>query len=364
MAMRVLISGGGTGGHVFPAIAIGRALQQLDPAIELLFVGAKGRLEMAKVPEAGFEIVGLPIRGMPRKLGWPLVTWPFAVLKSGWEALRILMRFRPDVVVGVGGYASGPTLAMACFLRIPLLVQEQNAFPGLTNRMLGLCARKVCVAFDGMERYFSAGKLVVTGNPVRQSLAALPTQPEALRFFDLDASKRTVCVFGGSLGARTINRAMLRSLRDIAADESIQWLWQSGGVYERELANEVPTLPEHVRRFPFVERMDMAYAAADLIVARAGALTLAEIALVAKPCILVPSPNVAGDHQRINARQFERSGAALCIEDAELPEHLLPAVRKLLVQEQTRNQQVVRLKDFSRPEAAQDIARTIMQINS
>ncbi|MCC6753547.1 MAG: undecaprenyldiphospho-muramoylpentapeptide beta-N-acetylglucosaminyltransferase [Saprospiraceae bacterium] len=362
--MRVLISGGGTGGHVFPAIAIGRALQQLDPAIELLFVGAEGRLEMSKVPEAGFEIIGLPIRGMPRRLGWPLITWPFALLKSGMEAIRILRRFRPNAVVGVGGYASGPTLAMACCFGIPIVVQEQNAYPGMTNRILGRCARKICVAFEGMGKYFNAGKLVVTGNPVRQTLATLPSRQEALRFFDLDPSKRTVCVFGGSLGARSINRAMTQNLGDIAADQSIQWLWQSGGVYERELADAAPSLPAHVRRYPFVERMDMAYAAADVVVSRAGALTLAEIALVAKPCILVPSPNVAGDHQRINAMQFERSGAALCIEDPALPVQLLPAVRKQLENVQSIELQVIRLKELARPDASQDIARTIIQMTN
>lgn len=359
--MKVLISGGGTGGHIFPAIAIANAIKFRNPDIEILFVGANGKMEMKKVPEAGYNIVGLPIRGLQRKLSWQIFIWPFQLLFSLGLAVKIVMKFKPDVAVGVGGYASGPVLRVASWFGIPIVIQEQNSFPGVTNRMLSKSASKICVAFEGMDRYFSKEKLVLTGNPVRQDFTHLPSQQQALEFFDLDPNRKTICVFGGSLGARSLNDAVLHIMERFSKHDQWQMIWQYGSLYESIINTPEFNLPNNVKAFPFIGRMDLAYAAADLVIARAGALTLSELMVTSKPNILIPSPNVAEDHQRKNAEYLVRQHAALMILDQHIKENLWQGIVQMMNDVDERRTQSQQLKALAKPDAAHVIAEIILQ---
>jgi len=322
--LRIIISGGGTGGHIFPAIAIANALTQKDPTVKILFVGAEGRMEMEKVPAAGYRIIGLPVRGFNRKNPFKNISVIYRLIRSLFIARTIIKRFRPDAVVGVGGYASGPVLRAACRRGIPVVIQEQNSYAGVTNKLLARKADKICVAYDGMERFFPKDKIVFTGNPVRQELNDCRQQHEqSLRFFDLDATKQTILVLGGSLGARTINQSVEAYLDKFPAN--LQLMWQTGNnFYERAKEQVHSRRMDNVKVFPFIQRMDLAYAAADLAISRAGAGTISELSITGMPSILVPSPNVAEDHQTKNAMALVLKNAAIMIRDSEAIEKLMP----------------------------------------
>lgn len=325
-ALRVIISGGGTGGHIFPAIAIAKAIQRLQPNTEILFVGAEGKMEMEKVPQAGYTIIGLPIVGIQRKLTLKNLLVPFKVLQSMMKAKKIVREFKPDIAIGVGGYASGPLLRAAAQLGIPTFLQEQNSYPGITNKILAKKAHKICVAYDGLDHFFPKEKIILTGNPIREEVTQLEGKKEsALRHFGLDANKKTLLVVGGSLGARTINQAIYAS-KDHLSNSGLQVLWQTGKNYSVDASQ----LPSGVRAHTFIREMDLAYAAADLIVSRAGAMSISELCLVGKPVILIPSPNVSEDHQTKNAMALVNKGAAILVKDAEAIDQLPLAISKLM----------------------------------
>ena len=316
--IKVIISGGGTGGHIFPAVAIANELKRVNAENEILFVGAEGRMEMEKVPAAGYDIVGLRIAGIQRKFDLKNLTLPFKVLSSVIMSRNIIREFKPQAVVGVGGYASGPLLYAATMMRIPSLIQEQNSFAGITNKILSRRVAKVCVAYDGMSNYFPAEKIVMTGNPVRQDVVNTEgKKTEACQYFNLDPNKKTVLVIGGSLGARSINEAIQKGLKKCAAQD-IQLIWQTGKHFfshAKEAASGFES--NSIRVHDFISRMDLAYSCADVVVSRAGASSVSELELVAKPCILVPSPNVAEDHQTKNAMALVTKNAALLVHDGE-----------------------------------------------
>ena len=322
--LRVIISGGGTGGHIFPAVSIANAVKAMRPDAKILFVGALGRMEMQRVPAAGYEIKGLPICGFDRKSLLKNVKVLYKIWKSQRMAKKIIKDFRPQVAVGVGGYASGPTLNKAAAMGIPCLIQEQNSYAGVTNKLLAKKAEKICVAYEGMERFFPAEKIILTGNPVRQALLDTTiTREDAVRSFGLDPEKKTILLVGGSLGARTINESMLRHL-DLIKDSGLQFIWQTGKYYSAEIAERLKgqDLP-NLKVTDFITDMGSAYRAADLVISRAGASSISEFCLIGKPVILVPSPNVAEDHQTKNALALSTRDAAIYIKDAEAPEILL-----------------------------------------
>ena len=322
--LRVIISGGGTGGHIFPAVSIANAVKAMRPDAKILFVGALGRMEMQRVPAAGYEIKGLPICGFDRKNLLKNVKVLYKIWKSQRMAKKIIKDFRPQVAVGVGGYASGPTLNKAAAMGIPCLIQERNSYAGVTNKLLAKKAEKICVAYEGMERFFPAEKIILTGNPVRQALLDTTiTREDAVRSFGLDPEKKTILLVGGSLGARTINESMLRHL-DLIKDSGLQFIWQTGKYYSAEIAERLKgqDLP-NLKVTDFITDMGSAYRAADLVISRAGASSISEFCLIGKPVILVPSPNVAEDHQTKNALALSTRDAAIYIKDAEAPEILL-----------------------------------------
>ncbi len=324
--LKVIISGGGTGGHIFPAISIANAVKAKCPDAEILFVGAEGRMEMQRVPAAGYEIKGLPICGFNRAQLWKNITLPYKMWKSDRMVKRIIREFGPQVAVGVGGYASYPTLAAAAKLNIPCLIQEQNSFAGKTNKMLGKSASRICVAYEGMERFFPAEKILMTGNPVRQALLETTiTREEAVRSFGLDPERKTILLVGGSLGARTINESVLQHL-DLVRQSDVQFIWQTGKYYSAQIAEQLSQLgkPENLKVTDFISDMGAAYKAADLVISRAGASSISEFCLIGKPVILVPSPNVAEDHQTKNAMALVNKEAALYVKDADAPQSLLP----------------------------------------
>lgn len=322
--LRVIISGGGTGGHIFPAVSIANAIKAMHPDAKILFVGALGRMEMQRVPAAGYEIKGLPICGFDRKNLLKNVKVLYKIWKSQRMAKKIIKDFRPQVAVGVGGYASGPTLNKAAAMGIPCLIQEQNSYAGVTNKLLAKKAEKICVAYEGMERFFPAEKIILTGNPVRQALLETTiTREDAIRSFGLDPEKKTILLVGGSLGARTINESMLRHL-DLIKESGLQFIWQTGKYYSAEISERLKgqDLP-NLKVTDFITDMGSAYRAADLVISRAGASSISEFCLIGKPVILVPSPNVAEDHQTKNALALSTRGAAIYIKDAEAPDILL-----------------------------------------
>ncbi len=324
--LRVIISGGGTGGHIFPAVSIANAIKAMHPDAKILFVGALGRMEMQRVPAAGYEIKGLPIQGFDRKNLLKNVKVLYKIWKSQRMAKNIIKEFRPQVAVGVGGYASGPTLNKAAAMGIPCLIQEQNSYAGVTNKLLAKKAAKICVAYEGMERFFPAEKILLTGNPVRQQLLeTTQTKAEALRSFGLDATKKTILIVGGSLGARTVNESVLKNL-DAIRQGDVQFIWQTGKYYHAQILEQLAREPkvENLMVTDFISDMGAAYKAADLVVSRAGAGSISEFCLLGKPVILVPSPNVAEDHQTKNALALVNKDAALYVKDVEAPALLIP----------------------------------------
>jgi UDP-N-acetylglucosamine--N-acetylmuramyl-(pentapeptide) pyrophosphoryl-undecaprenol N-acetylglucosamine transferase len=325
--LRIIISGGGTGGHIFPAVSIANAIKAKHPDADILFVGAQGRMEMQRVPAAGYPIKGLPICGFDRKNLLRNIKVLFKIWKSQRMASQILKEFKPMVAVGVGGYASGPTLNKAAAMGIPCLIQEQNSYAGVTNKLLAKKAEKICVAYEGMERYFPAEKIIMTGNPVRQNvLESKLSQEEARKSFGLDAQKKTILLVGGSLGARTINESVLQHL-DLIKTSGIQYIWQTGKYYHTAILEQLKKYEEEnlpmLKVTDFISDMGAAYKAADLIISRAGASSISEFCLIGKPVILVPSPNVAEDHQTKNAMALVNKEAALYVKDAEAPATLL-----------------------------------------
>lgn len=361
--VRILISGGGTGGHIFPAIAIADAVKALAPEVDIRFVGAKGKMEMEKVPKAGYPIEGLWISGFQRKLTLRNLSFPFKLISSLWRSRRIIGQFEPQVVIGVGGYASGPLLQIANSQGIPTLLQEQNSFPGITNRLLGGRADKICVAYEGMERFFPSEKLLLTGNPVRANLQQIQaTREEGARHFGFDAAKPILFVFGGSLGARSINVAMAANSAALKARPDVQVLWQVGKLYEAAYTVcETAQLP-NVKAQAFIDGMDLAYAMSDVIVARSGALTISELQFAGKPAIFIPSPNVAEDHQSKNAQALVKKEAALMIPDAEARVRILQDAIALIDNEERRQQLSANIQKMAQPDAAARIAREVFRL--
>lgn len=322
--LRIIVSGGGTGGHIFPAISIANAVRERWPDSKILFVGAEGRMEMERVPAAGYRIVGLPVVGFDRKNLLKNISVLFKLLKSVRAANKIIADFRPDIAVGVGGYASGPILKAASSKGIPTLLQEQNSYAGVTNKMLAEKASTICVAYEGMERFFPKEKIVLTGNPCRQDLSiSEENRRQGYEFFHLDPSRKTILMIGGSLGARTLNSSLVTALPDIERSD-VQVIWQCGKYYYEDMSRleREGRLPANVRLYDFVSRMDYAYSVADLVISRAGAGSISELCLLQKPVILVPSPNVAEDHQTKNALALVRKDAAVMISDADAPSKL------------------------------------------
>lgn len=361
---RVIISGGGTGGHLFPALAIADAIRKKEPSAAILFVGARGKIEMERVPRAGYEIEGLDIRGLQRSLSAENLKFPIRLLKSIKRSFEILENFRPHIAVGVGGYASGPLLWAAGRKRIPAVIQEQNSYPGITNRILGKKARKIFVAYRELESFFDPRKVMLTGNPVRQDLLNVASKrDEALEFFGLQSRLKTILLTGGSLGARTLNQSAEAHLNELK-NRDIQLIWQTGkfyypGIKERIAANA----GQHVKLKEFIGRVDLAYAAADLIIARAGAGTISELCVVGKPVILVPSPNVAEDHQTKNAMALVKEHAADLIPDREAVSKLIPHAVELLQDTQKQQQLSRNIRRLARTDAAEIIADEILKIS-
>lgn len=360
---RIIISGGGTGGHVFPAIAIADAIKAVRPDAELLFVGAEGRLEMERVPAAGYKIEGLWISGFQRSLSAKNLLFPFKLMSSMLKAAAIVRRFRADVAVGVGGYASGPLLRVAATRGIPCLIQEQNSFPGVTNRLLAQKVQRVCVAYEGMERWFPKEKIVLTGNPVRKAVTEIAgKKPEALAYFDFDESRPTLLIIGGSLGARTINQSIEAALPAFVK-RGYQVIWQTGKMYSDTAKAAVAQLNSNlIKQFVFIERMDLAYAMADVVVSRAGAISVSELCLAAKPCIFVPSPNVAEDHQTKNAMALVKSDAAVLVRDAEAVEKLPAAVNQLMDSDELRKKLSANIVKLAHLDAAAKIAEEVLNL--
>ncbi|MFZ4863813.1 undecaprenyldiphospho-muramoylpentapeptide beta-N-acetylglucosaminyltransferase [Sphingobacterium sp. Mn56C] len=363
MAHKVIISGGGTGGHIFPAIAIANALRTLEPDIEILFVGALGKMEMEKVPAAGYKIVGLAIQGINRKSLLKNLTLPFKLVASLFKARKLIKDFGAQAAVGVGGYASGPLLMMANFIGLPTLIQEQNSFAGKTNKSLGKKAKRICVAYQGMEQFFPADRVLLTGNPIRRaSVDIAGKREEALRSFGLSANKKTVLVTGGSLGAATLNACVKQALTGFE-QQDVQVIWQCGGYYYDRLQAELHgQLPSHVKMMPFLQRMDYAYAAADLIIARAGAGTISELCVVGKPVILVPSPNVAEDHQTKNARALVHKQAARMVKDADAEQQLMHTAFDLLADDRACQDLARNIKELALLDADVVIAKEVLKL--
>jgi UDP-N-acetylglucosamine--N-acetylmuramyl-(pentapeptide) pyrophosphoryl-undecaprenol N-acetylglucosamine transferase len=359
--MKFIISGGGTGGHIFPAVAIANEIRRRQPDAEILFVGANGRMEMTRVPEAGYQIIGLDITGLQRRLTPQNILFPVRVFRSVRKAGKLIQEFRPDAVVGVGGYASAPVLLAATSRGIPSLIQEQNSYAGLVNKLLGRRVSKICVAYDGMEKFFPADKVVLTGNPVRTEIAH-GSRAEAQAFFNLDPTKKTLLVIGGSLGARTLNLATAAALSRLR-DAGVQLLWQTGKTYFPEAQQQAaPYAADHLQALEFIRRMDLAYAAADVVISRAGALSVSELCLTAKASVLVPSPNVAEDHQTKNALALVGKGAAVLITDEHAATRLYDEALRLLADPDRQQQLSQRVQELARPDATKDIVDELFKL--
>ncbi|MCF8225713.1 MAG: undecaprenyldiphospho-muramoylpentapeptide beta-N-acetylglucosaminyltransferase [Bacteroidales bacterium] len=360
---RVIIGGGGTGGHVFPAISIANALRQMLDEVEFLFVGARGKLEMEKVPEAGYRIEGLPVAGFQRRITWKNITFFFKLLQSMRLSKRIIRNFRPDVAIGVGGYASGPILRAAIRKQVPVILQEQNSYAGVTNRILARSSEKICVAFDGMEKYFPKEKIVFTGNPVRQDLL-LPAEETKASYahFGLKEDKKVILLIGGSLGAGSMNSCMMRNLEKLRRS-GIQLLWQSGKYYHEKAGEALDVSGAgNIVLLPFIREMNRAYQVADLIISRAGAGTISELCLVGKPVILVPSPNVAEDHQMRNARSLYDRNAAEVVPDKDAEKELVDMALQLIGDKKKMEILAGNISTLAIPDAAQKIAAEVIKI--
>lgn len=357
---KIIVSGGGTGGHIFPAISIANAFKEKHPDCEILFVGAEGRMEMERVPAAGYKIVGLPVMGFIRSLSLKNFKVLWNLIRSLLKARKIVRDFQPDAVVGVGGYASGPLLKAAVRVGVPALVQEQNSYAGVTNKLLGKQASKICVAYEGMERFFPKEKIILTGNPVRQNLLNSITQKEGKEHFGLPLDKPMLLVVGGSLGARTINNSLKDKLKEIEV-AGISLIWQTGKYYFEEMKQFQPDV-KHIQITDFVSRMDMAYAAADLVISRAGAGTISELSLLGKATILVPSPNVAEDHQTQNALALVKKDAAVMVKDVEAAETLVNAALVLIKDEKELKQLKENILKMALPNSANIIANELEKL--
>lgn len=366
MSKKIIVSGGGTGGHIFPALSIANTLKEIDKDIEILFVGAEGKMEMEKVPAAGYPIKGLPVAGLKRSLSLSNLALPLKVIKSVRMAGQIIKEFKPDAVVGVGGYASAPLLWSATSKKIPCLIQEQNSYAGLTNKTLGKRVQKICVAYDGMERFFPKDKIIFTGNPIRKEIRpATPQQrEEAFKFFNLDPSLPCVLIVGGSLGCGTLNRTMQKWAAEKATTAPYQVIWQSGKGYNNVIKPFVAGLPKgsRVHNFDFISRMDLAFAASDVIVSRAGAGTISELCAAGKASIFVPSPVVAEDHQTHNAMALVEKDAALMVKDAEAQEKLMDTLEALLEDKNKIKMLESNILALARPNAAMDIASEVLKL--
>lgn len=362
--IRIIISGGGTGGHIFPAVSIANAIKEQHPEAEILFVGAKGRMEMQRVPAAGYQIIGLPVAGFDRKHLLKNISVLIKLMKSQIKARRIIKEFKPDAAVGVGGYASGPTLKVAGSMGIPTLIQEQNSYAGVTNKLLAKKACKICVAYEGMERFFDKEKIILTGNPVRQNLLNQQmSREDAIRSFNLDPTKKTVLIVGGSLGARTINNCVLNGLDQIR-QSGVQFIWQTGKFYINEAKEKVGQAENYpmLHTTDFITDMAAAYSAADLVISRAGAGSISEFCLLGKPVILVPSPNVAEDHQTKNALALVAKDAALYIKDAEASEKLLKTAIETVQQPETLKKLSTNIAKLAFKDSANTIAEEVWKL--
>jgi len=357
--IKIIISGGGTGGHVFPAIAIAQALSKKIKDAEILFVGALGKLEMEKVPAAGYKIIGLNISGLQRRLTYKNLSFPFKLISSLLKAKKIIKNFKPDIVVGVGGYASGPVLRIATKMGIPTIIQEQNSYPGITNKILAHKVDKICVAYKDMEKFFPKSKIYLTGNPVREEVIDTAGKKDnALQFFNLNPEQKTVLIIGGSLGARTINESVIKHL-PLFSEHKIQLIWQTGKTYYGQVF-QLALHHKNVRIFEFITQMDLAYAAADIIVSRAGAIAVSEISAIKKPAILIPSPFVAEDHQTKNAMALVNYNAAILLPDKESGEKLGDTIIDLLNDDEKQKKLSKNISELAFENAADNIATLII----
>lgn len=356
---RFIISGGGTGGHIYPAVAIANELKTRFPEAEFLFVGAKDKMEMQKVPQAGYAIKGLWISGIQRKLTLDNAMFPFKLLSSMWNSFRIIKSFKPDVVIGTGGFASGAVLKVASMLNIPTVIQEQNSYPGITNKLLAKKADKICVAYENLERFFPKDKMILTGNPVRQDLINEASKSEAIAYFKLDVNKKTLLVLGGSLGARRINQLIEKEL-DFLLSQNIQIIWQCGKLYLNDYSkyNE----KENVQVVAFIDRMDLVYAAADVVISRSGASSVSELCIVGKPTIFIPSPNVAEDHQTKNAKAISDKNGAILIRESELEAQFETVFSDLISSENKQAELSQNIKKLAKPNATKDIVEEIVKL--
>lgn len=367
MKKRFLISGGGTGGHIFPALAIANQIKKENPEAEILFIGAQNKMEMKRVPEAGYHIEGLDVYGIKRDFSLSGIIsnlkLPFVLMKTMRRAKKIISEFNPDVAIGVGGFASGPALQSAIALGVPALIQEQNSYPGVTNKILSQKVKKICVAYDGLERYFPAEKIVKTGNPIRAEILNLKRKnEEAYQFFGFSPDKKTVLVMGGSLGARSMNTCM-RNHIDTIAQTGVQVLWQTGEAFYNEIpAEEIQQKYPQIKIVPFIKNMDFAYSISDYIVSRAGALAIAELTIVGAPVILVPFPYASEDHQTKNAAALANENAAILIPDKEASEKMVPELLKLIEDEKRAQIMAENIKKFALPDAIHKIVKEVMDL--
>lgn len=357
--LKFILSGGGTGGHIYPAISIANELKSRFPDAEFLFVGAKDKMEMQKVPQAGYKIEGLWIAGLQRKLTLQNMMFPFKLISSLWKSRQIINKFKPDVVIGTGGFASGPLLQVANSRNIPTVVQEQNSFPGITNKLLSKKANKICVAYENLERFFPKDKIVFTGNPVRQDLLEIDNKKsEAIAHFNLNANKKTLLILGGSLGARRINQLIEKELEFIQSND-VQVIWQCGKFYFEEYKKYNNN---NVQVVAFIDRMDLIYAAADFVISRAGASSVSELCLVGKPTIFIPSPNVAEDHQTKNAKAIVDKKGAILLKENELDEKFETTFSNLISDESLQKELSQNIKSLAKPNATKDIVEEILKL--
>ena len=365
--MKYLISGGGTGGHIFPAVSIANALREADPSCEILFVGALGRMEMERVPQAGYPIIGLPVKGFDRSHPWRNIRVVIDLLRSVSQARKIVRDFRPDVGIGVGGYASGAAMKMAAKMGVPILLQEQNGFAGVTNKLLKDDAKKICVAYEGMERFFPKEKIILTGNPVRQNLTS-GSKKEAIRYFNeefgvnFNTEKKTLLIIGGSLGARTINQSIIAHLNKLI-DSNVQVIWQTGKNYLADCKKALEALPHNnIICTDFVSQMPLAYALADLVISRAGASSISELCLLGKPSILVPSPNVAEDHQTHNAMALVKKDAGVLVKDIDAKDQMVATALSLIHDTARLEALRANILTLALPDSAKRIAEEVMKL--
>lgn len=370
---KFILSGGGTGGHIYPAIAIANELKSRFPDAEFLFVGAQDKMEMQKVPQAGYAIKGLWIAGLQRKLTLQNALFPIKLISSLWKSLKIIKQFKPNVVIGTGGFASGPLLQMANMLTIPTVIQEQNSFPGITNKLLSKKANKICVAYENLERFFPKEKMILTGNPVRQDLIDIESKrAEAISYFNLDVSKKTLLVLGGSLGARRVNQLIEKELESIVS-QNVQVIWQCGKLYFEEYKKyNSPLAPEggiskgnrikNVQVLAFIDRMDLVYAAADIVISRAGASSVSELCIVGKPVIFIPSPNVAEDHQTKNAKSIVDKEGGIMIKESELNDNFSSVFKALLEDKNQQKKFSEKIKQLALPNATKQIVDEILKL--